>query len=362
MPKIPPPLLDPGSGEPARRTVTQSDVYGVLTQVLGEKLYTDIPPARLVARTLTLQNGEEHPFVEGKYHASPVVADTPLHELRVKRIKITQSGVIGKIGVLALEGLVRMQFEEDCVGALLAEQPACQWRAVAVILEQVDRSITVPIAYTGPVFTEMNYMSAPGVNIDGDSDAIALKRQTDHRIDHDYQAIAHVVFADIKRGTLRDPEAMHRTTANVGAFAAYAASRNLLVAPPSIIEQRRRAEELIAQWAAATAEPDGDGEREPDDRDAELAELRARLAMLEGKASPPAPKKPGPGRGRRRAPVASPAGSTLVDDAAIQNKQIIGMRAAGSNPSQIAQDLGITEDHVKEVLVAWTQAEAANQG
>ncbi len=352
--RVPSPEMDGGAVVPVARLCTRADIYDRLVAVLEERLFTGKSIRELTERIITYEDGAKVSSHEvDRNDSRTIVSNQPRHELRLGKIALSELGFIGKTSVLQLEGQIVMSFD-SALERNRREQPACDWRLVAVLITQQNLRKTVAVPFTGQRWNEMNVFSHPGARADGNSDPVALNQKTDHVEMPDYRAVAVLVFADVARGALQDPHALHADgVENRGPMSTYRNTRNLFDLSASQQRHREQCERICAEFEAKQVqELEVVGGEE--DNAGEVAELRRRVAELEARELEKATK---PGRKKQPAIERMTPERIMPLDAA-QRRIVVSLRTQGFNPTQIAKEIGVDVELVKEALDAAAQETA----
>lgn len=229
----------PDLAPPQRGTqlVEVRDLYRVAKAVLDRTLY-DGDLDEILRKT---------PVYEGE-----TIVDMQLaHELRLKRVAVSESGTVGKQTFKQLVATVQVQIEH-ARQELVDEQPGCAWRLVAAIVEQVNVATTERVMRTA-VPGGVPKASAVLQDLTGDEEYVpptAMNQRTEHVATQVHKCMIYMVWADIGQGALVDPAAAHADTeaGRSGPMARYRSSRMLHHLSNSAQNNREKCEDIVREF------------------------------------------------------------------------------------------------------------------
>lgn len=213
----------------------------------------------ILDRTLWSGNLEEILRRTPIYEGDTIVDWQLQHELRFKKVPVSESGTVGKQTLAQLVGTMTVQIEH-ARQELVDEQPGCAWRLVAAVVEQIDVSTSERIARQGSAGGVPN-ARATLADLTGDEEYVppsAMNQRHDNQVASHHKCVVYMVWADIGQGALIDPAGSHAETeaGRNGPMARYRASRMLSHLSNSGQQMRERAEDLVREFMVTAGDDD----------------------------------------------------------------------------------------------------------
>jgi hypothetical protein len=142
-----------------------------------------------------------------------VYPERVIHELRMREFPVSEAGIV-KGSVKKWMLIANIQYALNTYQDEIAqEQPGCTWRLIGFRLQRVGQQVSTEIPYDGQRYSVAGQDALLGRGIvnhqSGLTRPVAIDRSIDYREDEDWRAKICVVYGDIARGQVRDPNVQH---------------------------------------------------------------------------------------------------------------------------------------------------------
>lgn len=213
------------------------DMRAILAEMLGGRIWDEV----------SIQDLLHCEVVEWDRRKRPVGLE-PLYELRYREFGASQMGIVGHM----THGMFRDWVDftmESILKQLRAEQPGCEWRLAAALVDQQNLRTVVPVPFRGRgVGTGAKAILRSLADHDeNDTETVyALDRRTDYQQVADYRWQVRTVWADAAQGELVDPQVA--LGAHPGPMTKYIEDRQLRRLTEGMRQIRRKCEATLREY------------------------------------------------------------------------------------------------------------------
>lgn len=193
-------------------------------------------------------------------HSASTSNERVRHELRGLSWHISETGMVKaalRRGMLhASVAYCLDKFEES----LAVEQPGCSWRMVAAIIDRRVNTVVREAPFEGGSLSAEDVIRSVQGQRPADTIPVPIDRTVDYRPDEDPRCYIRVVYADIVKGSVVDPNEQHESGVSP-AMSRYAVTRALRHASQGMRKHRAECSEVVklghpSLWGGAPSRPD----------------------------------------------------------------------------------------------------------